>query len=148
MLLPALTARPLLSYSTRPEWGEKKKELHQLPPVPAKLPRSRFTAELKTLLSASEHTCRGAGELPQAPSAPSTPGMAGCPHGHHEPPATALLSAGSSYPFLGQVSCGQGVLRYQLWKYKSPFMPGSRGFPAVTVEETLPEVSVQFRSPV
>lgn len=92
--------------------GGKKKELHQPPPVPAKLPWSRFTAELKILFSASEHTCRGAGELPQAPGAPSISGMAGCPHGHghHEPPATALLSAGS-YPFLGQVSCGQGVLQ-------------------------------------
>ena len=70
-----------------------------------------------------------------------------CGHGHHQPPAAALLGI-RSYLFLGQVSWGQGVLQYQLWKEKSLFTPGSRGFPVVTLEELLLEVSVQLRSPV
>ena len=70
MLLLALTDRPLLAYSTRPEWG-KKKELHQPPPVPAKLPQSRLTAELKILSGALELTRRRAGELPGYPVFPA-----------------------------------------------------------------------------
>lgn len=58
-----------------------------------------------------------------------------------------LLIAGS-YSFLKQVSCGQGVLQYQLCKQKTIFVPGSRGFLAVTLEEALLKVGLQFRSPL
>lgn len=58
-----------------------------------------------------------------------------------------LLIAGS-YPFLRQVSCGQGVLQYQLRKHETTFTPGSRSFLAVTLEDTLLEVGPQFRLPL
>lgn len=143
MLLPALTDRPLLSNSTRPEWGTKRKNCINLPqclPYYVDQGSQQSSRHCRCLRA---HLQKGR----RASWAPSVPSMAGCPHGHHEPPATALLRA-ASYPFPRQVSSRQGVLQY-LSANRDRSLYSCLGAEAFQPwEEPLLEVSVKFRSSV
>lgn len=123
MLLPVLTDRPLLGYSTRTEWGMKK-ELHQPPPVPAKLPQD-------TARCLRAHLQKGR----RASWASSVPSTAGCPHGHrhNEPPATILLGVCPTH-FLGRFYVCKGCCRICSCGNRNLFSCLG-GFPAVTLEE-------------